>query len=86
MSESLKIYEVGPRDGLQNEANLIDKKKKKALVDGLIAAGLHHIELTSFVHPKAVPQMAATMKRGCAMISSSGRCGLLASSSADFGG
>ena len=58
MSESLKIYEVGPRDGLQNEANLIDTTQKKALVEGLVAAGLHHIELTSFVHPQAVPQMA----------------------------
>lgn len=58
MSDSLKIYEVGPRDGLQNEASLIDTEQKKALVAGLVAAGLHHIELTSFVHPKAVPQMA----------------------------
>lgn len=58
MSDFLKIYEVGPRDGLQNEATLIDTSQKKALVDGLVAAGLRHIELTSFVHPKAVPQMA----------------------------
>ena len=58
MSDSLKIYEVGPRDGLQNEANLIDTEQKKAMVAGLVAAGLSHIELTSFVHPKAVPQMA----------------------------
>lgn len=58
MSETLKIYEVGPRDGLQNEANLIDTNQKKVLVEGLAAAGLHHIELTSFVHPTAVPQMA----------------------------
>ena len=58
MSDSLKIYEVGPRDGLQNEASLINTEQKKTLVAGLVAAGLHHIELTSFVHPKAVPQMA----------------------------
>lgn len=58
MSDFLKIYEVGPRDGLQNEAALIDTSQKKALIKGLVAAGLHHIELTSFVHPKAVPQMA----------------------------
>ena len=58
MSDSLKIYEVGPRDGLQNEDNLIGTDQKKNLVKGLIAAGLHYIELTSFVHPKAVPQMA----------------------------
>jgi hydroxymethylglutaryl-CoA lyase len=58
MSDFLKIYEVGPRDGLQNEATLIHTDQKKALVKGLVAAGLNHIELTSFVHPKAVPQMA----------------------------
>ena len=58
MSEALKIYEVGPRDGLQNEAALISTPDKMLLVDGLIAAGLRHVELTSFVHPKAVPQMA----------------------------
>jgi hydroxymethylglutaryl-CoA lyase len=58
MNDLFKIYEVGPRDGLQNEANPISTERKKRLVDGLVDAGLHHIELTSFVHPKAVPQMA----------------------------
>lgn len=58
MSDSIKIYEVGPRDGLQNEATPVDTVNKKRLVDGLVTAGLRHIELTSFVHPKAVPQMA----------------------------
>lgn len=58
MHDAIKIYEVGPRDGLQNEANLIATPQKLAMVDGLVAAGLRHIELTSFVHPKAVPQMA----------------------------
>ncbi|MCA9969053.1 MAG: hydroxymethylglutaryl-CoA lyase [Anaerolineales bacterium] len=54
----IKIYEVGLRDGLQNERNPIDTAKKKRLLDGLVDAGLQHIELTSFVHPKYVPQMA----------------------------
>lgn len=58
MSEYLKIYEVGPRDGLQNEARLVTTEQKNRLVDGLVRAGLREIELTSFVHPKAVPQMA----------------------------
>ena len=58
MNDYIKIYEVGPRDGLQNEATLIDSVKKHHLVDSLVDAGLQHIELTSFVHPKAVPQMA----------------------------
>ena len=58
MSEYLKIYEVGVRDGLQNENQLVKTGEKLRLVKGLVAAGLQHIELTSFVHPKAVPQMA----------------------------
>jgi hydroxymethylglutaryl-CoA lyase len=58
MADYLKIYEVGPRDGLQNEATLIASEDKQRLIDGLVEAGLRSIELTSFVHPKAVPQMA----------------------------
>lgn len=58
MPEYLRIYEVGPRDGLQNEDALIPAAQKLTLIEGLIAAGLPAIELTSFVHPKAVPQMA----------------------------
>jgi hydroxymethylglutaryl-CoA lyase len=58
MSDYLKIYEVGPRDGLQNEAVLVSTEDKKRIIDGLVRAGLPSIELTSFVHPKAVPQMA----------------------------
>ncbi len=58
MSEYLKVYEVGPRDGLQNEAKPVSTIQKNHLIDSLITAGLQHIELTSFVHPKAVPQMA----------------------------
>jgi hydroxymethylglutaryl-CoA lyase len=58
MTESLKIYEVGPRDGLQNEAVAVSTEQKLVLIDGLVSAGLRHIEVTSYVHPKAVPQMA----------------------------
>lgn len=58
MNDFIKIYEVGPRDGLQNEATLIDTAKKHRLVDRLVDAGLQYIELTSFVNPKAVVQMA----------------------------
>jgi hydroxymethylglutaryl-CoA lyase len=52
------IYEVGPRDGLQNEARPIPTAEKIRLVDLLTAAGLRKIEVTSFVSPKWVPQMA----------------------------
>ncbi len=58
MNDLLKIYEVGPRDGLQNEAAHLTAGQKLRLIDGLVASGLRHIEATSFVHPKAVPQLA----------------------------
>lgn len=58
MSDAVKIYEVGPRDGLQNEATHVTTAQKQQLITGLIDAGLQHVELTSYVHPKAVPQMA----------------------------
>jgi hydroxymethylglutaryl-CoA lyase len=54
----LKIYEVGPRDGLQNEAGALSAAQKGRLIGGLVEAGLRHIEVTSFVHPAAVPQLA----------------------------
>jgi hydroxymethylglutaryl-CoA lyase len=52
------LVDVGPRDGLQNEAQLIDSAHKIGLVHRLQAAGLREIEVTSFVSPKWVPQMA----------------------------
>lgn len=52
------VYEVGPRDGLQNEKRIIPTAEKIALVDALSAAGLSKIETTSFVSPKWVPQLA----------------------------
>lgn len=58
MNDLLKIYEVGPRDGLQNEATHLSVSQKQQLIDGLVASGLRHIETTSFVHPKAIPQLA----------------------------
>jgi isopropylmalate/homocitrate/citramalate synthase len=52
------VVEVGPRDGLQNEAALIDTAHKVAFVDALSRAGLPVIEVSAFVSPKRVPQMA----------------------------
>src|SRR4249920_2784023 len=52
------IYEVSPRDGLQNEAHPVPLEDKKALIAALIAAGLRRIELTSFVSPRWIPQLA----------------------------
>ncbi|MCW2974360.1 MAG: hmgL [Thermoleophilia bacterium] len=54
----VRIVEVGPRDGLQNEATLVPTATKVALVERLAGAGLRTVEATSFVNPKAVPQMA----------------------------
>jgi hydroxymethylglutaryl-CoA lyase len=58
MSNFIEIYEVGPRDGLQNEDALIPARDKIKLVDLLSDVGFRHIEVTSFVSPKWVPQMA----------------------------
>lgn len=56
--ESIVITEVGPRDGLQNEARPIPVEGKVALIERLAQTGLRRIEAVSFVHPRAVPQMA----------------------------
>ncbi|GAK34571.1 hydroxymethylglutaryl-CoA lyase [Iodidimonas nitroreducens] len=55
---SVSLVEVGPRDGLQNEARRLESTDKITLIKGLIDAGLRRIEVASFVSPKAVPQMA----------------------------
>jgi hydroxymethylglutaryl-CoA lyase len=54
----VKIVEVGPRDGLQNEPEPIPTEVKVAFIRQLMAAGLTQIEATSFVHPKRIPQLA----------------------------
>ena len=56
--ERVEIVEVGPRDGLQNDKQLLPASAKIGLIRRLAAAGLARIEATSFVHPKRVPQMA----------------------------
>lgn len=60
MHEPVEIFEVGPRDGLQNEAREIPVAQKVALVDCLSRAGFSRIEAASFVSPKWVPQMAGS--------------------------
>jgi hydroxymethylglutaryl-CoA lyase len=52
------IYEVGPRDGLQNEATVVPVETKAEFIRRLVDAGLPIVEATSFVHPKWVPQLA----------------------------
>ncbi|HET9851024.1 MAG TPA: hydroxymethylglutaryl-CoA lyase [Candidatus Limnocylindrales bacterium] len=58
MADRVRIYEVGPRDGLQNESLAIPLDTKVAFIDRLAAAGLRDIEATSFVSPRAIPQLA----------------------------
>jgi len=58
MMDYVEIYEVGPRDGLQNETSTIPLAQKVALIDLLSTAGFRRIEVASFVSPKWVPQMA----------------------------
>ncbi len=52
------IYEVGPRDGLQNEARQVPTADKLRFIDALVGAGIRDIEITSFVSPKWIPQLA----------------------------
>jgi hydroxymethylglutaryl-CoA lyase len=57
-SPDVRIYEVGPRDGLQNEPETVPTAAKRELVERLADAGLSRIEVTSFVSPKWIPQLA----------------------------
>lgn len=58
LPERVTIYEVGPRDGLQNESAIVPVEVKAEFITRLAEAGLTTIEMTSFVHPKWVPQLA----------------------------
>ncbi len=62
LPKQVKIVEVGPRDGLQNETTIVPTEVKIAFIDLLTAAGLPAIETTSFVSPRWVPQMADNFK------------------------
>ncbi len=58
MSRAIEIVEVGPRDGLQSEPGVMPTAAKIEFIERLIDAGLRRLEVTSFVNPKKVPQMA----------------------------
>jgi hydroxymethylglutaryl-CoA lyase len=66
LPEKVTIYEVGPRDGLQNEARQVPTADKLKFIDALVGAGIRDIEITSFVSPKWIPQLAdaAEVARG----------------------
>ena len=69
----VRLVEVGPRDGLQNEAQIVPAAIKIELIERLVDAGLPAIEVTSFVSPKWVPQMADNAEVLRAVLSSSRR-------------
>jgi hydroxymethylglutaryl-CoA lyase len=58
LPQEVKIFEVGPRDGLQNEATFVSTEDKVRLIEALATTGLKNIEITSFVSPKWIPQLA----------------------------
>jgi hydroxymethylglutaryl-CoA lyase len=60
MSDQVRIVEVGPRDGLQNEKAPVSVEGRVAFIEALLAAGLHTVEVGAFVSPKAIPQMAGS--------------------------
>jgi hydroxymethylglutaryl-CoA lyase len=60
MSDQVRIVEVGPRDGLQNEKTPVSVEARIAFIEALVGAGLHTIEVGAFVSPKAIPQMVGS--------------------------
>ncbi|CAN8067092.1 unnamed protein product [Agarophyton chilense] len=58
LPKSVRIVEVGPRDGLQNESRIVETSRKIALVHDLVDAGLSTVEVTAFVSPRRIPQLA----------------------------
>jgi hydroxymethylglutaryl-CoA lyase len=58
LPQQVQVVEVGPRDGLQNEAELIPTEAKIAFIRMLVEAGCRDVEVSSFVHPQRVPQLA----------------------------
>ncbi|MGY4288811.1 isopropylmalate/homocitrate/citramalate synthase [Bradyrhizobium sp. LM2.7] len=60
MSNQVRIIEMGPRDGLQNEKTPVSVEARIAFVEALVAAGLTTVEVGAFVSPTAIPQMASS--------------------------
>jgi hydroxymethylglutaryl-CoA lyase len=67
MSNQVRIVEVGPRDGLQNEKAQVSVEARVVFIEALLGAGLHTVEVGAFVSPKAIPQMVGSdevLRRG----------------------
>ena len=60
MSDTVRIVEIGPRDGLQNEKTPVSVEARIAFIEALVGAGLRTVEVGAFVSPKAIPQMVGS--------------------------
>ncbi len=67
LPERVQIYEVGPRDGLQNEKTIVPTRAKVRMIEGLVAAGIKRVEITSFVNPRWIPALADHMEVAAAI-------------------
>lgn len=67
MKKKIHIYEVGPRDGFQNIKEYIPLGEKLEIIDDILSSGIEHLQITSFVNPKAIPQMkdAVDVAKAC---------------------
>ena len=76
LPNEVTVYEVGPRDGLQNEKAFVKTEDKVMLIDALFRAGLPKVEITSFVHPRWIPALAdaGEVARQCASMPAYHRC------------
>lgn len=70
--KEVKVVEVGPRDGFQNIKTPIATGTKIEIIEAMIAAGIRTMEVTSFVHPKAIPQMADAAEVACSVVDKHG--------------
>ena len=72
--QEVTLVEVGLRDGLQNEATPLSTAMKRELAERLIAAGVKEMEVTSFVHPRWIPQLADAVDFACSLPERSDVC------------
>ena len=68
LNKKIDVIEVGPRDGFQNLKEYLPAEKKIAIIESLIDCGVKHMQITSFVHPKAIPQMKDAKEVSAALL------------------
>ena len=72
--DEVSIYEVGPRDGLQNEKVILPTERKLELIEGAVQSGIKRVEITSFVNPRWIPAMADHLEVAAGVKSHDGVC------------